>query len=686
MRNLRLIFLLSFLSTCIAAQAAVRRELPRVPVTDTQIRLPLGLYLEVLEDPTKSLTLGSVLSDSLSERFTRGKSEVPSFGFTSSAYWMRFTLKNSAPTSRTFFLECGYSAIDKIDLYTYRFNPAADTLAVAASQFTHRAAGDLLPFSRRELKHRNFIFVETLAPGEEQVYYFRFESASSSMTLPLTLWSEREFFRADHEEQIVLGFYYGMMLVMVLYNLFLFFATRDTSYLFYVLFIASFVVYPLSLNGVAFEYLWPQSIWLENVSLALSASLAVMWGGVFARKFLSMKTYSTVLDRITLAVTVLGGLSAAASLFVSYATAIRLAAALGMTICIVLIAAASVSVRRGSRPAIYFLTAWIFLLVGITLTSLRSFGLIPTTPVTLYSFQIGSAAEVVLLSLGLADRIATLRRAKETAETDAKLKQVESELQRTGAEVERLRNTELSRANAALHEASQLKSELLGIAAHDLKNPLQSIKGFSRLIEEQHKNPSDVKNYASSVSAASERMLSIVNRLLDTAAIDSGKLTLVKSEINLELLIRSVIDANRQQAKAKSIALNFETAFSGKPAISGDVARLGEAVDNLISNAVKYSPPGKNIYMTLRDAGDCLRFEIKDEGPGLTQDDMRRIFGRFERLSAKPTGGESSTGLGLSIAKQFIDLHGGKIWAESTSGNGSTFFIELEKLPLAPLI
>ncbi|MBC8042534.1 MAG: tetratricopeptide repeat protein [Rhizobacter sp.] len=272
-------------------------------------------------------------------------------------------------------------------------------------------------------------------------------------------------------------------------------------------------------------------------------------------------------------------------------------------------------------------------------------------------------------------------------------------LKRQVADALREKNDALTRLNHDLAGANQLKTELLSIAAHDLKNPLQSVMGFSELIRESEPPASAVSEMAAMIRTSSERMLAIISDLLQTAAMDSGKLNLNRSRVDLAGLVEAAVRYNRPQAAKKSQHLDLSLGAEDMSA-SVDAERMLEVIDNLISNAIKYTPQGKRVWVSVAqlrrtDVGlrvqegkklqsatgaprAAIRISVKDEGQGLTAEDMTKIFGKFQRLSARPTAGESSTGLGLSIVKQLVELHGGSVQAESEGKNkGSTFTVDL---------
>ncbi len=277
------------------------------------------------------------------------------------------------------------------------------------------------------------------------------------------------------------------------------------------------------------------------------------------------------------------------------------------------------------------------------------------------------------------------KRTEEILERNAQLAQANRHL------ADALNRAEAERKRAEV--ANRFKTELLGIVAHDLKNPLQTILGFSSLIKEASAD-AVTSEFTLHIQRAANRMLKLVNDLLQTAAVETGQITINNEAVDATLLMEATVNDNRLRAEQKSQKITF--AGDAETAVYGDPARLREVFENLLSNALKFSPPHSTVWVTvkkipvmesrMRRAADSglpgvVRITVKDEGQGITEKDMDKLFGKFQKLSAKPTGGEISTGLGLSIVKQLIELHGGNVWAESDGKNkGSTFFIELPAL------
>jgi len=240
-------------------------------------------------------------------------------------------------------------------------------------------------------------------------------------------------------------------------------------------------------------------------------------------------------------------------------------------------------------------------------------------------------------------------------------------------------NRRLSAQWLRLQRANGFKNEILGTVAHDLKNPLGVILGRTEMLTELIAASSSRENITAQVEHirdATKRLTSMVDHLISDAMADAFDITIRRELVDIASLVSEVAEANRPLAVNKHQSV---TVSSGPNiATMCDADRIREAIDNLISNAIKYSPIGGKISVLVGRQPDKTTIRVADEGAGLSPEDIGRLFGRFQRLSAKPTAGESSTGLGLSIVKRIIDMHGGEVTANSAGpGRGSTFTITL---------
>jgi signal transduction histidine kinase/ligand-binding sensor domain-containing protein len=252
-------------------------------------------------------------------------------------------------------------------------------------------------------------------------------------------------------------------------------------------------------------------------------------------------------------------------------------------------------------------------------------------------------------------------------------------LEEQAADIE-LANSELQERNAQLQTLNQEKNEFLGIATHDLKNPIASIRMSVSLVQKYFDKMSkdEVLERLRAVETSAERMTDIISNLLDINAIETGNFNVHVAETELVALARRITSEYEERAAAKDLTLHF-SASNSEILGYADPNIAMEIFDNLISNAVKYSPQGRNIYVRLQRQAENILIAVQDEGPGLSEDDKAKLFGKFTRLSARPTAGEHSTGLGLSIVKRMVEAMNGKVWCESELGKGATFIVELPR-------
>jgi len=235
------------------------------------------------------------------------------------------------------------------------------------------------------------------------------------------------------------------------------------------------------------------------------------------------------------------------------------------------------------------------------------------------------------------------------------------------------KNRELEDSNKKLLHLNNLKNKFLGIAAHDLRNPLTSIRGLSEILVVEAFGPltDEQKEYLTIINTTSDEMLSLVNDLLDVSVIESGKLELHTAPGSLKDTVEDRIKIIKVIADRKGIVL--EESLAPVPDVIFDSNRISQVIDNLVSNAIKFSPANSTIHIALAETGNGVRVSVRDEGPGIPSGERARLFGEFQRLSAQPTAGEKSTGLGLAIVKKIIDAHHGVLEVESEVGKGSIF-------------
>lgn len=621
--------------------------------------LPLGRSLQVFEDPSGQASIADVRAQAAAGNFKAHDKDALNAGYSRSAFWLKIDLhyRPSNPAAqRTWLLELAYPPLDHLDLYMP--DAAGDYRLV-------RQTGDALPFASREIRQNNYLFGLSFKPDQQQTVYLRLAS-EGSIQAPVTLWSSTAYLEDQPVRLYVLGIIYGVLLGMVVYNLFIYLSVRDTSYLYYIFYIASFGLYQLSVNGAAVEYFWPDNPWWANAATPFFIGCAGLFGSQFARCFLQTKNHSRWLDRLLIALIAFGALVVGLSLMTSYALSLRLATILALTFTVVIFAAGILAWWRGLRVARYFIIAWSAFLLGGIVNTLMVLGLLPNVFLTMYASQIGSAIEVALLSLALADRINAMREQQAQTLYDA------------GQKLEVL--------NQQLAHSNKLKDEFLATLTHELRTPMNGVIGSLELMQTVEMDP-ELEQYQQTAAGSARDMMRMVNGILTLTELQAGKLKAAPGSFSL----RGVVEALRVQfegnAASKSLDFKVDVLPTLPDRLHGDSAKLAQCLECLLDNAIKFTRVGG---LALRVTGKpstgnrlALSFAVIDTGIGFTDLGEATMYQRFFQLDGSMTREYGGLGVGLAICRQLVELLGGKLTHRSEPGRGSRFQLDVEfELPV----
>ncbi|MCR9141627.1 MAG: HAMP domain-containing histidine kinase [bacterium] len=237
-------------------------------------------------------------------------------------------------------------------------------------------------------------------------------------------------------------------------------------------------------------------------------------------------------------------------------------------------------------------------------------------------------------------------------------------------------NDLLTTYSSNLKSANEFKDNLLQMVSHDLKSPLGSIIGFADLIT---RYPSRSRGYGQKIKSSGAKMLQLVEDLLDSQSLQEGQLRLFREEFLIRECLLEVLEGMSVLAAAKEQILKSKIDLPDDARLNGDEPRIKQMLENLIGNAIKFSPFATEILIRAENTPEHLNIYVQDEGPGITLEDQGHLFEYFRKLSARPTGGETSLGLGLYLVKQLVDLHGGRVGVESDGRSGSVFQLQLPK-------
>jgi signal transduction histidine kinase/serine phosphatase RsbU (regulator of sigma subunit) len=611
-----------------------------------------GYFMETLEDSSGKLSINDITGETFSGSFRRNNSRISNFGFTDSVYWARLKLKNISSRS-IYNLEIGFPLIDRIEFYwKYGDDPPK-------TPFRRHVSGRLIPFAEREAEYRNFLFSLPFNGHDTIICYMRFRT-EDAMIFPVTVMTENSVSEMMQKELLVFGLYYGMIIVMILYNIFLFFSLRDRSYFFYVMFLCCYGLFLFSMNGLSFQFLWPGSTWMAMRANPVFIGLSVFWAVFFTTAFLNTRKNTPRIDLMLRAAMVCSLALSLAPFFIGYALAIRLGQLLPLAVIFLGIPAAFICLRRGFRPARFYLIAWSCLLAGIVLSVFRVMGVLEHNILTEHGLQIGSGIEIVLLALALADRINVLNMEKERAQKEA----IEN-----------------------LTRADRMKDEFLANTSHELRTPLNGIIGIAESLMDgiAGELPETARKNISLIIGSGKRLASLVNDILDFSRLKNHDIILKRRPLELYQISAITCELLRPLIGSRKIEL-INNVSRDLPPVMADEDRLKQILLNLVGNAIKFTESGAvEVYAgyipendgIIMSASGFVAVSVRDTGMGIAPENREIIFKPFEQADGSISRVYGGTGIGLSITRNLVNLHGGRIKVESEPGKGSVFTFTL---------
>lgn len=635
---------------------------------------PIGLHLEILEDPKGELAISDVISEDSSHKFIQSTDPTPNYGFSTSAYWVRFQLVNPYMQSRSLFLESNWSHHDVVNFYIFD----------GGKKINEKKAGDLFPYNQREIRHRNIIFPLDIEPDTQLTIYLRFKS-EASMLIPLTLWEPARFYQHTNANNYFLGLYYGALIIMILYNLFIFFAVKEKKYyLYYVFFISSLLLIQISLDGFGYEYLWPSYPNWANKCVNIFILIGAFWGTIFCQKFLNTKIHVPKLDKLLtfFELTTLPGILL--MFFIKVSIAGKIASSVGGVFSILLLITGFTCLLKGVREARYFFSASLFLFAGMILVALGYGGFLERNFITTFAVHIGTTVQALLLSFGLADLINTLRKDHLLAhKANLRMEKQFSEKLKKEIEVKTLdlsqQKIKLEQANEELTELDTLKSNFFANLSHELRTPLTLIRGWTEYIidGEQGEISKEQMETLSNINVQNLNLTDKINQMLKLSRFDAGMMRLTLNEIDIDNFMYQIISSFKGLTDHSGVGLNYTCELKNNDVLI-DKEKLRDTINNLIRNAYKFIEKGE-INITLSGNRDMVIIEVADTGVGMSQKMVQNIFKRFHQGDSSKTRLYEGTGLGLAIVKDSVEMMHGKISVDSIENEGSIFTVELPR-------
>ena len=447
------------ISSAFAAGQVQNKVLDLAQSTPSSTPISLTEYFSVLEDPERKLTLAQVQTTDLANRFKGGQEPGSSlnFGMSNSAYWLRLHLRNTGTETIERWLEISYASISTVEFYQPTDN--------AGYHLT--STGNTVPFIQRPYKNRHHVYVIKMPPNTDKVFYLHLYS-NDAIIVPAQLWEPNAFHRHERNDYIGQSWYFGIVAAMLIFNFLIYLALRDRIYLVYVFFVSFLSLSIASINGLAAEFLWPNSPRWAEYATGIGFTLTVASLLFFMRQMLNTEIRIPRFDRVLKLL--IGILLLLIVGFAAGLDVMKLAASHIIVCLITTLGCAIYCAFQRQRSAYFFVAAFTIVCFGGLITAMRALNIVSSTFLTLHSLQIGSAIEMLVLGLALADRFNQIRKEKEKAQTEALLAEYSL--------VENLRSSE-----RMLEERVERRTAALLIANMTAQTSLQKAESAQREAE-----------------------------------------------------------------------------------------------------------------------------------------------------------------------------------------------------------
>ncbi len=611
-----------------------------------------GKKIDVYEDKSGSLTLAKLLAPELQKEFKTYEKEGIYSSEKKSAYWIRFTVSNPEDYLFDPVLEFYDIKTDNIQLYI----PDGNT-------YQKKESGDLFPFRTREYQHINFVFDLNKIPKGNTTYYLRLKS-NHTIYLYAVLRSHQRFVEYATQEYFLLTIFYGIILAMLSYNLFLFISLKDRVYLYYLLYVLSIGFYSLDRDGMGNQFVWPDfpgwNIYMEELSLTCLVVFALM----YAKKFINTREFIPFLDKIINATIVFRITYFLLWLLFDY----KFINGIYLDIFVLFVPYLSgfISFQKGFVPSRYYLLGYTMLFLGLLVTSMESLTIIPGSVWTFYSMHIGVVFQMLILTFALADKVRVLMKENDLAQKRIIEELTEKEILKDKVNKELEQKVE-ERTKELKYRIEQLDNFVYR-ASHDIKGPLRSLMGLSMLGVKESKEER-IHEYFQHSHKTSMRLDKILGTLLNMTKSRQTALHFVP--IDFGTIINEIIYTFRLQEEFKN--LKIDTSISTSEIFHADEYLVYSILQNLTDNALKFQTGTDrsflNISITANEKGASIVFA--DNGRGIKKEHLHRIFDMFIRTDETSKG----SGLGLFIVKQYLERLKGTVHVESEYGKGTTFTI-----------
>ncbi|WP_345985347.1 sensor histidine kinase [Sulfurimonas sp. HSL-1656] len=588
-------------------------------------------------------------------RFRAAEATIYNFGFVDKPIWIRFELSRPAGDRTEWILSIGNSHIDEYSLYRLE----GEGLRLLSRD------GDTVNAPRI---YASRMFWEKLPPAEGTATYLLQVKTQGALQIPLTVERLSEAYREESFSNLLLGLFYGVMLLLLVYNMVLYIFVREIHYFNYLAFLASYMLFQLNFDGLGPEWLWPGNVWMANSGLAFFIFFSAMFGFRFARYFLMLKRHAPQAERVIAFAEFISFLGVLSVLLLDYHTAITAAAVWSAIIPWVLIYA-GIKVLPNYHAARYYLAGWIVFLLATILVALNQLGVVPTHPVMLYTQQAGSLIQMILLSFALADRINMMKH-----EHMAKLREFNDELQvKIALKVDELREKDRI---MILQSRQAAMGEMIENIAHQWRQPLNQLSLIQSNIffEYQLGNLSEAK--MQTYQEQSETLMEYMTHTIDdfrTFFMPDRE----REEFCICGAIEKVLELFRPTLNRYNIGIDLKC--EGRPVTLGHENEFSQVMLNLLNNAkdamLDHGTKKPQVTIRVQTAREMIMVAVCDNGGGVADDIIDRVFDPYFTTKFKSQG----TGIGLYMVKTIMEKSMNGSVSVHNRGAGACFMLDLPR-------
>ncbi len=659
--------------------------------------LDVSSQIQILEDKTGTINFDEISS----KKFISVKGDVANLGITKSIFWIKIPVKNLSDKDNL-LLELSLPILDYIEFYYEKDN-----------EYTKYEVGEEFVFSSRKYKDPYFFFDINIPTGKTKIFYLKVRS-SEGIQLPIKIGTKTVFDSKIKIRDILSGLYIGLMIVMILYNLFVYITVKDRSYIYYVIYIISILFTQISLQGYTFQYLWPNKPLIANYSLFILPCISGVTGMIFMNHFLKVKKYLKLFFKISIFLSLMYLIPITLAFFKIFDWSHKIMEINAMIVSLFMLITGILIFKKGFKPAKYFIIAWVIFLLGVIVFVLKDAGVLPFNNFTRYTMQIGSGVETILLSFALAARINIYKKERlEAVEEKERLVREQNVIleQTVEQRTAKLNNTltELKKAQSQLVEAEKMSSlgQLTAGIAHEINNPInfvssnitplrndiEDLKTILNKYEEvaQKENleiaieevealkkeldydylKEELNIIINGIEDGAKRTTEIVSGLRNFSRLDESEfkvcninegiestLVLIKNKINgikVELNLADIAECECNPGKINQLIMNL---------IDNSIYAINKKHDNVADGLIKISTVKNEEYINIA---------IEDNGIGISDENLSKLYDPF--FTTKDVG--EGTGLGLSIVKGIVESHEGTIEINSTVNRGTTIIVKI---------